>query len=192
LLLGCGAATKTPKVADDSYDWSGYQGTFAPGGAGLRNEPAAAARAKPSEKAEKQAKGETSDKTERAEKADEAPAKKTSKGKIHGESVSSVSADVVAGASKTALKSKVLSTNVVVGQEYEQLQVVLKGVAVQIVRPAANPDKEGPKIRSPKVRSDDLAKTESAWYDPEADVLVLVQSSKKATSQRALKAILKR
>lgn len=186
LVAGCGASAKVqPKTADDSYDWSTYQGTFAPDGPGVKaaEEP----------KAEKADKPEKPDKAEEASaRSDAAPTKHVSTRKIRGESVSSVTADVVAGASKSAFRAKVVSTNVVVGPEYEQLQVVLKNAAVQIVRPAATPDKEGPKIRSPKARNDDLGKTDSAWYDRDADVLVLVQAKKKATSRRVLNALLKR
>lgn len=120
------------------------------------------------------------------------PSKKLSKGTIQGESVSSVSVDAVAGASKTVLKSKVVSSKVVVGREYEQLQVVMKGVALQIIRPAATPDPQGPKVRSPKVRSNALLKNESGWYDESANVLVLVKAPKKASSQKVLAAILTR
>lgn len=181
LLAGCGASTKKVKVAEKDYDWSDYKGTYAAGGDA----------AKPSEPAPK--KVAASEKSEKSEKSDKDSEKKISKAKIQGESVSSVSADVVAGASKTALKSNVVSTNTVVGAEYEQLQVVLnKGVAVQIVRPAAKPDGAGPKVRSPKARSEGLAETDASYYDEQADVLVLVQAAKKATSKKALKAILKK
>lgn len=185
LVAGCGASTKKVNVAEKDYDWSDYKGTYAAGASAKPEEPAP----------KKVAKAEKSDKAEKAEKSDKADKeeKKISKAKIQGESVSSVSADVVAGASKTALKSKVVSTNTVVGAEYEQLQVVLnKGVAVQIIRPAAKPDGAGPKVRSPKARSEGLAETDASYYDEQADVLVLVQAAKKATSKKALKAILKK
>ena len=72
------------------------------------------------------------------------------------------------------------------------VQIVLKDASVQIVRPAVSPDQAGPKLRSPKVRNDSLSSTESGWYDADADVLVLVQSTKAAKSKKALGAILKR
>jgi hypothetical protein len=180
-LAGCGAAPKPQASAPVAYDWSDYKGTFAQ----PADEPHAAAEpatAKPKGGAE--AKGEPLGAS--------ASSKKLSRGTILGESVSSVSVDAVAGASKTVLKSKVVSSNVIVGQEFEQIQVVMKGVAVQIIRPAASPDKAGPKIRSPKVRSGGLLKSESGWYDADANVLVLVRAKKKASSQKALLAILQR
>ena len=184
LIAGCGASTKKVNVAEKEYDWSDYKGTYAVGA--KPEEPPAPKKVAKADKAEK------SEKSDKADKADKEE-KKISKAKIQGESVSSVSADVVAGASKTALKSKVVSTNTVVGAEYEQLQVVLnKGVAVQIIRPAAKPDGAGPKVRSPKARSEGLAETDASYYDEQADVLVLVQTAKKATSKKALKAILKK
>ena len=180
VLAGCGAAPKPQASAPAPYDWSDYKGTFAQG-AEERPTPVPLATVKPKAGAEPKA------------EVDATPSpKKVSKGTILGESVSSVSVDAVAGASKTVLKSKVVSSNVIVGQEYEQIQVVMKGVAVQIIRPAASPDKAGPKVRSPKVRSGGLLKSESGWYDEEANVLVLVRAKKKASSQKALLAILKR
>lgn len=176
LLVGCGARPKPQAESAAAYDWSDYKGTFAqsttPGG----STPAATPSAAPAP----------------AKVEPAAASAKASKGTIRGESVSSVSVDAVAGASTLALKTKVVSSNVVVGQEYEQLQVVLSGMAVQIIRPAAVPDKTGPKVRSPKARNGGLLKTESGWYDADADVLVLVRAEKKARSQKALLALLKR
>lgn len=181
VLAGCGAAPKPQASAPTAYDWSDYKGTFAQADERPTvDDPVAGKTAKPKAGADP-----------KADVAD-ASAKKLSKGTILGESVSSVSVDTVAGASTTVLKSKVVTSNVIVGQEYEQLQVVMKGVAVQIIRPAATPDKAGPNIRSPKARSGGLLKTESGWYDADANVLVLVRAQQKAKSQKALLAILKR
>ena len=210
---GCAAAHKPQATTPEAYDWSDYKGTYAPGGDGKVDEPKPTA-SKPSSKptiakSDGDAKPAASDAKPKpasaasdandlkAEMLGGAPSAapssggaKKSKATIQGESVSLVSVDAVAGASKTVLKSKVVSTNVVVGQEYEQLQVVMKGVALQIIRPAASPDKSGPKVRSPKVRSASMSKTESGWYDPDADVFVLVKASKKASSKKTLAAIL--
>lgn len=193
VLAGCGAAPKSQASAPTQYDWSDYKGTFAQG-PDDRPSPAQLAPVKPREAVTSsesvKPSGAAAPKAEAAD-ATTSP-KRVSKGTIRGESVSSVSVDAVAGASKTVLKAKVVSSNVIVGQEYEQIQVVMKGVAVQIIRPAASPDKAGPKVRSPKVRSSGLLKTESGWYDADANVLVLVRAPKKVSSQRALLAILKR
>ena len=168
----CDAAPTKQAAAPAAYDWSDYKGTFAKG-----DDRPAAEPVKPKDDAKAEA---------------TAGARKVSKGTIQGESVSSVSADTVAGASKTALKAKVVSSNVIVGREYEQVQVVMKGVSVQIIRPTANPDKAGPKLRSPKARSSSLLKSESGWYDADANVLVLVRAPKKASSQKALLALLQK
>jgi hypothetical protein len=197
LLVGCGHAKSKKQAAssEPDYDWSGYKGGAADAPAkgdakpSKSDEPKRDAKsdAKPDARA-----AEPKPDAKTAEPKTDAPAgKKTSKGKIHGESVSSVSADTVANTSKTALKAKVVSTNTVIGPEYEQLQVVLSGCTVQIIRPATTPDQAGPKIRSPKTRNDGLSSTDSGWYDADADVLVLVQASKKALSAKALKSILK-
>ena len=169
-LAGCGAAPKKQAEAPAAYDWSDYKGTYAKG-----DDRAAAEPVKP-----------------KADAAGGAGLAKPSKGTIQGESVSSVTADTVAGASKTALKAKVVSSTVIVGREFEQVQVVMKGVSVQIIRPTATPDKAGPKLRSPKARSSSLLKSESGWYDADANVLVLVRTPKKASSQKALLALLQK
>jgi len=216
LAAGCGGKQKMKAEAPEAnYDWSDYKGTYAPGGDGTK--PGyKAEKKKPEKKPEKVAEKaphkapdksektadkadkteKVADKAEKTEKSSEktspaAAAAKTSAGTILGRSVSSVTPEAVATATKAAMKSKIVSSNVLVGPEYEQIQVVLKGMAVQIVRPARAPDASGPKIRSPKARSDSLSKTESGWYDESANVLVLVQAPKKAASQKALKAILK-
>ena len=57
---------------------------------------------------------------------------------------------------------------------------------IAIIRPAANPDPSGPAVSAPKTRHGELSKSEAAFYDEDADVLVLVTSGKKATSLKAL------
>jgi hypothetical protein len=159
------------------YDWSDYKGTFAATG-------------KPKiEKSEKSEEKKPAAAPQAAAPQDAGP--KVSRAKIRGESVSLVTPEMTALALTKSLKAKVMSTNVTVGPEYEQIQIVSKNFAVQIVRPATKPDGSGPKVRSPKARSDDLAKTESAYYDRDADVLVLVQAPKKAASKKVLAVILK-
>lgn len=171
LSVGCGAAPTKQAAAPAAYDWSDYKGTFAKVVDGPAAEPVIPEDAK-------------------AEGVVGAP--KLSKGTIQGESVSLVTADTLADASKSALKAKVVSSNVIVGREYEQVQVVMKAVSVQIIRPTATPDKAGPKLRSPKARSDSLSKSEFGWYDAEANVLVLVRAPKKASSKKALLALLQK
>jgi hypothetical protein len=205
--VGCAAPKKvvTPHEAD--YDWSEYKGTFAPGGSGKEEEPKEEKKVASTSSTSTSTTSTTSGATASASDApaasdssaseDPKPSapllpRKPSKTKIRGKSVSSVSPDALAGASKGALKSKVVSSNLIVGPEYEMVQVVLKGASVQIVRPATSPDQSGPKLRSPKVRNDGLSETESGWYDADADVLVLVQAPKSATSKKALKALLKK
>ncbi len=173
-LGGCGAAPKKQAEAPAAYDWSDFKGTYAKGDDRPTAEPV-----KPKDGA-------------KAEAAGAAGPLKLSKATIHGESVSSVTADTVAGASKTALKAKVVSSNVIVGREFEQVQVVMKGVSVQIIRPTATPSSSGPKVRSPKARSSSLLKSESGWYDADANVLVLVRAPKKASSKKALLALLQK
>jgi len=187
VLFACGGAASQDAKGPEGDPWADYKGTFA-----TKGEP----RTKSSEKSESakseaKAKADTND--DKVEEASAAPvAKKASKGMIRGESISSIGADALADASKSASKSKVVSSKVVVGSQYEQVNVQLKGVAVQITRPAANPDPNGPSVSSPKARNNELSKTESGWYDEDADVLVVVGAGKKAGSQKMLGTILKR
>lgn len=186
-LFACGGGT--PEAKSEPNMWADYKGTYAtPGGA---RGATSSAKAEPKEAKAKAAEPAKEEEEKPAEKA-AAPARKSSKTTIHGESISAIGADTLADVSKSALKAKVVNSKLVVGAQYEQVQIQLKGVAVQIVRPAANPVAGGPSVSSPKSRNDSLSKTESAWYDEEADVLIVVNAPKKATSQKALGAILER
>ena len=180
-------AAAAPQEAD--YNWGDYKG-----GSGSDSSAAApkSDAPKPATTASAEAPKGDVDATKQASSDASALPHKPSKAKIRGESVSSVGVDALAGASKSALKSKVVSSNVVVGSDYEMVQVVLKGASVQIVRPASAPDQAGPKVRSPKARNDSLAATESGWYDADADVLVLVRASKAVKSKKALSSLLQR
>lgn len=204
VLAGCGARAKPAAAPTEppDYDWSQFGVSSAPASAAAKQE-APPDKREPDKKAEKQAdkpadkqpdkqvetSPEKQDAKDGAKPAAPDPQKKLSATKIAGQSVSEVSADVVATATQRALQRSLVSANVIVGAEYEQVSVVLDNVAVQIVRPASSPDKAGPKVRSPKARRDSAAKTEAALYDPRADVLVLVRADKKATSTRALSAL---
>lgn len=181
LVVGCGGRAKPAAAPTQSdYDWSDYTGKYANGAPKDDPKPAP-----PAKTAKEDPKPATTDGA--AATSDD---KKMSATKIAGHSVSEVSADDVASVTQKMLRAKVVSSNLTIGPEYEQINVVLKGMAVQIVRPANPPDKAGPKVRSPKARNDDLAKTDSGFYDEVADVLVLVQAEKKAASKRALAVLL--
>jgi hypothetical protein len=186
-LVACAGAKGPEAQGPETNPWADYKGTYA-GTA----EPRAAKTAEPkSDSAKADGKAKTAE--AKPEKTEEAtPAKKTSKGTIHGESVSSIDLDVLADASKTALKSKIVNRKYLVGSRYEQIQVTLNGMSVQVTRPAEHPVNDGPSVSSPKARQGELSKTESGWYDEEADVLVVVTAAKKAGSQKALGALLKR
>jgi hypothetical protein len=167
------------------YDWSDYKGTYAGGARPKADKPEKKAE-KPAEKPAAEPAAKNDDKS-----ADAPASKKSSRTKIRGESLSLITPESTAAALTKALRTKVVSSNVTIGPEYEQIHIVTKTCAVQIVRPASKPDGSGPKVRSPKARSDDLASTESAFYDRDADVIVLVQSPKKAASKKVLGALLK-
>ncbi len=202
--LGCAKAAKPAAAPEPDYDWSTYNGGKEAPTADTKKPAADKSDSSSTDsKPAKSSKPETVAAAPEASSASDDPkpgkpdvsssgAHKASKAKIKGESVSSVGADAVAGASKKALKSKVVSSNVITGPDYEMVQIVLKDASVQIVRPATTPDSSGPKLRSPKVRNDSLTSTDSAFYDADADVLVLVQSSKAAKSKKALAALMKK
>jgi hypothetical protein len=207
MAVGCAKAAKPAAAPEADYDWSQYNGGKEAPGSGTADKGDSAPKSdgsaansdssKPSKAVKPEAvaaapESSTDDSPKPGKPDLSASSKKASKAKIKGESVSLVSASSLAGASKTALKSKVVSSNVIMGPEYEMVQIVLKDASVQIVRPATTPDQAGPKLRSPKARNDSLSSNESGYYDPDADVLVLVQSNKAAKSKKALGALLKK
>jgi hypothetical protein len=188
-LCACGGASQEAKSAE-ADPWAGYTGKFAePGGSTSSPKSETAkedTKAKPTH-AEPAAVAELT-----PEKPAEVPAApKASAATIQGESVSSIGLDTFADASKAAVKSKVVSTKYLVGAKYEQLQIQLKGIAFQVIRPAANPAPDGPSISSPKARTAEVSKTESGFYDPDADVSVVVTAKGKAGAQKLLGTILK-
>jgi hypothetical protein len=182
-VFACGGAAKKEAKGPESDPWAGYTGKYAEHGSGS----AKAEKPKPADKA--------ADKSEKV--ADKAPEKTEEGGThksaatIHGESVSSIDLDTFADATKTATKGKVVSTKYLVGPKYEQLQIQLKGMAVQVIRPAANPAPDGPAIASPKARSGGVSKLESGYYDADADVVVVVTATGKPAAQKALGTIVK-
>lgn len=194
-LVACAGGKKgagaDPKSEADL--WAGYKGTYATSAAPKVGEASAA----PSTSKKAEAKAKTSEPVDAAEAEAEAllanSSKKSSRGMINGESVSTINAGALANASKTALKGKVVSSNALVGSQYEQLNVQLKGASVQIVRPAASPNATGPSIASPKTRNDAMSKADAAFYDEEADTIVIVNAGgKKAAAQKALSSLVSR
>lgn len=179
-LAACGGSSPGAKEPDP---WADYKGTYA-GPA----EPRGATSVASGEGARHDAKSKTGPK----EHVDEAPAKKSSKATIHGESISTIGEGPLAAASKGALKTKLVASKVLVGAQYEELRVQLKGAAVQIIRPAATPDAGTAAVDAPKARSSALSKTQAGWYDEEADVLVIVEAGRKGAAEKALAAILTR
>ena len=174
-VFACGGAAKNEAKAPEGDPWAGYTGKYA----GPASASAKAEKSKPADKVEKV-----------AEKTEEAgPHKSTAT--IHGESVSSIDLDTFADATKTATKGKVVSTKYLVGPKYEQLQIQMKGVAVQVIRPAANPAPDGPSIASPKARNGGVSKLESGYYDADADVVVVVTAAGKPAAQKVLGTIVK-
>lgn len=194
VLTGCAARGKPAAAPTEQpdYEWSSFNGGKEVPSASAKQDKAPDTKTSDEKKPEQKDSKATAASGDDGEKpgapAKDAP-KKMSATKIGGQSVSEVSADAVASATQRVTKRNLVSTNVIVGAEYEQVSVVLDKLAVQIVRPAASPDQAGPKVRSPKARKEGVSETNSVFYDPKADVLVLVQADKKATSARALAAL---
>lgn len=188
-LFACGgkaAVGGEPQSAADP--WQGYKGTYATAAAPRVGSAETSTTSKKA--AESKAKASSEESAEPAEEA--APKRAASNTQIGGASLSSIGADALAEASKGALKSKAAKSKVTVGAQYEQVQVQLNGVTVQLIRPASKPDASGPAVASPKSRNATLSKAEAGWYDEEADVLLVVNAGKKPAAQKALGSILAR
>ncbi len=186
-LVGCAGTNQEAKGPEGDV-WAGYKGTYATPADPNRAKTTAAKE----EKSDGKAKAESKEAAEEAAPAAAAPVqKKISKKTIKGESVSSITSEDLAAAAKAALGAKAASGSITIGSQYEQVNVTLKNATVTLIRPAANPDPSGPAVSAPKTRSGELTKAEAAVYDEDADVLVLVTSNKKATSQKALGSLVK-
>ncbi len=181
-VFACGGAAKKEAKGPESDPWAGYTGKYAESASASASASAKAEKPKAADKAQKVA--------EKAPEKEEASTHKST-ATIHGESVSSIDLDTFADATKTATKGKVVSTKYLVGPKYEQLQIQMKGVAVQVIRPAANPAPDGPSIASPKARNGGVSKLESGYYDADADVVVVVTAAGKPAAQKVLGTIVK-
>jgi hypothetical protein len=198
-LVACGGAAQNTKDHDGDV-WVGYKGTYA--GAKEKGSTSPAPTVEVPKKDTK-AKTDTAEAADRGSAPDDtsddstagevaaAPLKK-SKSTIGGESLSSIGEEELAAQATKSLKSDMLSSSIMVGAKYERVQVQLKGATVSIIRPAANPNAKGPAVADPKTRKTDLAQTETAYYDADADVLVVVSAPKKAAAQKALGSIVKK
>ena len=208
-LFACGGTTEEAKSANDENVWKGYTGeysassseyakpTFAKAAASpMKKDGASSDEAAPeaqpapkqAAKAAKQAPAE-----EEEEKPLFVPAKKpASKGTVKGESVSSISVDQLGASAMTATKSKtVLSSGTMTGARYEVITVETKKGTIKITRPAATPNPKGPEVTPPSNKLGDIAKNESAWFDEEGDVIVVVSATKKKDAAALLNKIVK-
>lgn len=193
-LVACGGAAQNTKDHDDNV-WSGFKGTYASPKEAGRTSPAPTAEpSKKDMKAKADAEETTEEATDDATGETPAPSASPSKSKatIGGESVSSIGEDTLAALATKSLKSEMLSSSVMVGAKYERVRVQLKGATVSIIRPASTPNANGPNVAEPKARNGELALTETAFYDADADVIVVVNAPKKASAQKALGTIVKK
>jgi hypothetical protein len=163
--------------------WSDFSGKY--------STPAEPRGTTSSAKAE-QARAKSKSTEAKEEAAEAAPAKKASKATIQGESLSTIGDAALADASKGALKSKVVSTMIVNGPQYEHVKVQLKGATVHIIRPNPGSETGHGAVEAPKARNSSLSKAEAGYYDEEADVLVVVEAGRKTNSEKALASIVTR
>lgn len=184
-LIACaGLSANTP----EKDPWAGYEGTHATVGRTSLTSASMPAPASASAPAQLEAPVDAVPVAMPTTKAKTAAA--ISKATIRDESISSIDVDTLGEVTSGSLGGKVVSSEVVVGAKYELVEVQLKGATVQIIRAATKPDTSGPDLSAPKARHLELSKTEAAWYDADADVLVIVNSSKKTTSRKLLAVIL--
>jgi len=182
-ITACGGAAT--QEAKDANVWSDFSGKYS-----TPAESHGSSSSAKSEQAKRDAKAKNAEKKDEA--AEAAPAKKSSKATVKGESLSTISHAALAEASKGALKTKVVPTKTVNGPQYEHVKVQLKGATVHIIRPNAAGETGNGSVDAPKARSGSLSKAEAGYYDEEADVLVVVEAGKKANAEKALASIVSR
>lgn len=210
-LFACGGTTEEAKSANDENVWKGYTGEYASSSSeyakptfskaaaspmkkdsASADDATAAAEEKPAPKQASKAAKEAPPPAEEEKPLFTAPKKPASKGTVKGESLSTVSVDQLGASAMTATKSKtVLSSGTMTGARYEVVTVETKKGTIKITRPAATPNPKGPEVTPPSNKLGDIAKNESAWFDEEGDVIVVVSASKKKDAAALLNKVVK-
>ena len=208
-LFACaGKATneEAKSPVSDGSEWAGFTGDYSQssGSRGLVKAPVVKKEAAPTVEKEEAAEA-PAPKAEKAAKAapkseetEEIPAgfvaakKPQSKGTVKGESVSSISEGALSTAAAGAMKAKVSSSGTMSGSRYEVVTVETKKATIKITRPASTPNPKGPTVTEPVNKLGDIGKTESAWYDADGDVIVVVSSKNKAAAAKILNSIVKK
>ena len=198
-LFACGGAamssSEEAKSANDTNVWADFKGTYSqPSDAPRAKNDLAPAKKEAAPKAEEPTAAKAKQapvETEEEKPLFTAPKKDPSKGTVKGESVSSVSVDQLSTAVAAAAKGKVVSSGTVTGARYEVITVETKKATIKIIRPAATPNAKGPEVAAPTNKLGDIAKNESAWFDDQGDVIVVVSAAKKATAAKVLNAVVK-
>jgi len=210
-LFACGGTTEEAKSANDENVWKGYTGEYASSsseyakpsfskaaGSPLKKDATGDDEAKAEKPAAKQASKAAKEAPAPAAEEEEkplftAPKKPASKGTVKGESISTVSVDQLGAQAMTATKTKmVLSSGTMTGARYEVVTVETKKGTIKITRPASTPNPKGPSVTEPVNKLGDIGKTESAWYDADSDVIVVVSSKSKAAAAKILNSIVKK
>jgi len=186
-LVACGGSSGGGAKEPDP--WADFKGTYG-GTAEPRTNGSNATSAREARRDAKDAKNKPEAK-DAEETAAAAPAKKTSKATIKGQSISTIDDGALGEASKGPLKTKVVGSTIATGAQYERVKVQLKGAAVVIIRPSTSPDGNA-SVDAPKARNGSLGKSEASYYDEDADVLVIVDAGKKSASERVLGSLVSR
>lgn len=193
-LFACAGSHQEAKDADDAAVWANFKGTYSqPAEPASREKAVAKKEAAPAAapESEKSAKAAPAEKTEEPiAAAPPAPAKKSSKGTIKGESLSTITVDALSDGATSLTKSKLVSNGVITGSNYEVVTVQTKKATIKITRPSAGGT--GPQLADPQSKITGLEKTDAYWYDADADVLVVVTgTAKKGAATKTLNAIVK-
>lgn len=206
-LFACGGTTEEAKSANDENVWKGYTGEYSASSSEYAKPSFSKAAASPLKKdapadeevAETPAPKQAAKAAKAAPTEEEdaplftAPKKPASKGTVKGESVSTVSVEQLGASAMAATKSKmVLSSGTMTGARYEVVTVETKKGTIKITRPAATPNPKGPEVTPPSNKLGDIGKNESAWFDDEGDVIVVVSAAKKKDAAKLLNAIVKK
>jgi hypothetical protein len=173
------ACASSRSVVPDKDPWASYQGTYA---TSLQSGDTHVATPPDVPDDERVAKSAPKTKVDPS-------APEPSTALIQDASISSIGVTALGEASARSLGLAVVATDLVVGSKYELVEVQLKGATVQILRAAQAPNAAGPELAAPHDREGELSPTEAGWYDADADVLVVVNSAKRATSDKLLAAL---
>lgn len=189
-LFACAGSHQEAKDADDQAVWADFKGTYSQPAEPRATKAVAKKEAAPEAAPVKAKEAPAPAAEEPLAAAPVAPAKKSSKGTVKGESLTTITVDQLTDASTTLTKQKLVSNGVISGANYEVVTVQTKKATIKITRPSTSTT--GPQLTDPKSKIQNLDKTDAYWYDDDADTLIVVTgTAKKSTATKTLNALLK-